>query len=154
MKRRVGLEGDDFYVRVVLFEAPRGADEGAARPQARDEVRDLAVGLLPDLRPRALIMRPWVGGVLVLVGVEVLRRVLGVEPPRLPDGPVGAFARIGQDDLDAVGAQDLLPLLARVLGHAQLDLVAQSGPDPTVGDPRVPACGVEDYLPRREGVGL
>src|SRR5215216_3280598 len=37
---RVRLEGDDLYLGVVLLEALRRADEGAARAKASDEVRD------------------------------------------------------------------------------------------------------------------
>src|SRR5215213_8600107 len=38
----VGLEGDDLYGWVVLLEPRRRPDEGAARAQPGDEVRDLA----------------------------------------------------------------------------------------------------------------
>src|SRR5215210_5498234 len=100
---RVRLEGDDLYLGVVLLEARRRADEGTARAQARYEVRDLAACLLPDLRRRRIVVRARVGRVGVLVRVEVSLRVLGVEPPRLPDGPVRAFAGIRQDELHAVG---------------------------------------------------
>src|SRR5918997_91929 len=147
VERRVGLEGDDLNFRVVLLEARARPDEGAARAETSDEVRDLTFGLLPDLGRRGLVVRARVGRVLVLVGVEVPLGVLGVQAPRLPDGAVGALAGVGEHDLYTVGAQYLLALLAGVLGHAQLDLVTQGRPDPGVGDPRVTARGVEDGLP-------
>src|SRR5918998_1642688 len=151
VKRRFRLERDDLYPRVVLLETLRGPDEGTAGAEARDEVRDLTVRLLPDLRPRRLVVRTGIRRVGILVRIEVLLRLLGVEPPGLPDGPVGALARVGQNEIHPVGAQDLLALLARVPGHAQPDLVAQGGPDPGVGDPRVPARRIQDGLLRRQG---
>src|SRR5918999_5501496 len=81
VKRRFRLERDDLYLGVVLLEALRGPDEGAARAEASDEVRDLTVRLLPDLRPRRLVVRTGIRRVGILVGVEVLLRLLGVEPP-------------------------------------------------------------------------
>ena len=111
-------------------------------------------GLLPDLRRRGLVVRARVGRVGVLVRVEVPLRVLRVEPPRLPDGPVRALARVGQHEIHAVGAQDLLPLLAGVLRHAKLYLVAERGPDPGVRYPRVPARRIQDGLLGRKGARL
>src|ERR687893_2265157 len=154
VERRVGLEGDDLNFRVVLLEARARPDEGAARAETSDEVRDLTFGLLPDLGRRGLVVRARVGRVLVLVGVEVPLGVLGVQAPRLPDGAVGALAGVGEHHLDAVGAQYLLALLAGVLGHAQLDLVAQRSPNPGVGDPRVAARGIDDGFFGREQPAL
>src|SRR5918997_734457 len=118
VESRVGFEGDGLYCWVVLLETRRRTDEGAARAEPGDEVRDLAVRLLPDLRRRRFIMRARVGGVGVLVRIEVAFGVLCVEPPRLTDGPVRAVVRIGKDEVDAVGAQDLLPLFTGILRHA------------------------------------
>src|SRR5919107_3523686 len=101
---RVGFEGDGLYCWVVLLETRRRTDEGAARAEPGDEVRDLAVRLLPDLRRRRFIVRARVGGVGVLVRIEVAFGVLCVEPPRLTDGPVRAVVRVGKDEVDAVGA--------------------------------------------------
>src|SRR5918997_6915277 len=154
VERRVGLEGDDLDFRVVLLKACAGPDEGAARAETSNEVCDIAIGLLPDLGRRRLVVRARVGRVFVLVGIEVLLGVLGVQTPRLPDSPVRALARVGEYDLNTVGAQYLLALLAGVLGHAQLDLVPQGRPDPGVGYPRVTACGVEDGLAGRERPAL
>ena len=151
---RVGLEGDDLYLRVVLLEAGRRTDEGAARAKPGDEVRDLAVRLLPDLGRRRFVVRARVGRVGVLVRIEVAFGVLGVEPPRLTDGPVRALARVGQNEVHAVGAQDLLPLLAGVLRHAQLYPVAERGTDPGVRYPRVSARRVEDGLLGRQRARL
>src|SRR5829696_391033 len=124
VERRVGLEGDDLYPRVVLLEARGRPDEGAASPQTRDEVCHLAAGLFPDLRPRRLVVRPRVGRVGVLVRVEVPLGVFGDELPGFPDRTIRTLARVREHDIDAVRIEDLLPLLAGVLRHAQLHLVA------------------------------
>src|ERR687895_614579 len=104
VESRVGFEGNGLYCWVVLLETRRRTDEGAARAEPGDEVRDLAVRLLPDLRRRRFVVRARVGGVGVLVRIEVAFGVLCVEPPRLTDGPVRAVVRVGKDEVDAVGA--------------------------------------------------
>src|SRR5829696_5306099 len=147
---RVGFEGDSLNYRVVLLETGRRTNEGAARAKPGDEVRELAVRLLPDLRRRRFVVRARVGGVGVLVRIEVAFGVLSVEPPRLTNGPIRALVRVGQDEVDAVGTQDLLPLLAGVLRHTELHPVAERGPDPSVRYPRVSARRVEDCLLRRQ----
>src|SRR5215212_9844086 len=147
---RVGFEGDSLNCRVVLLETGRRTDEGAARAKPGDEVRELAVRLLPDLRRRRFVVRARVGGVGVLVRIKVAFGVLGVEPPRLTNGPIRALVRVGQDEVNAVGTQDLLPLLAGVLRHTELHPVAERGPDPSVRYPRVSARRVEDSLLRRQ----
>src|SRR5919112_955364 len=52
VESRVGFEGDGLYDRVVLLETCRRTDEGAARAKPCNEMCDLAVRLLPDLRRR------------------------------------------------------------------------------------------------------
>src|SRR5918993_715361 len=154
VESRVGFEGDGLYLRVVLLETRRRADEGAARAEPCDEVCDLAVRLLPDLGRRRLVVRARVGRVGVLVRIEVEFRTLSVEPPRLTDGPVRALVGVGQHKVHAVGAQDLLPLLAGVLRHTELHPVAERGPDPGVRYPRVSARRVEDSLLGRQRARL
>src|SRR5215218_4821763 len=90
-----------------------------------------SVRLLPDLRRRRFVVRARVGRVGVLVRIEVAFGVCGVEPPRLTDGPVRALVRIGQHEVDAVGAQDLLSLLAGILRHTEFHPVAERGADPS-----------------------
>src|SRR5215212_4903709 len=151
---RIGFEGDGLHPRVVLLETRRRTDEGSARAKPGDEVRDLAVRLLPDLRRRRFVVRARIGRVGVLVRIEVAFGILGVEPPRLTNGPIRAVVRVGQDEVDAVGAQDLLSLLAGVLRHAEFHPVAERGADPSVRYPRVSARRVEDGLLRRQRARL
>src|SRR5918997_2901726 len=151
---RVRFEGDDLYLGVVLFETGRRTDEGTARAEPCDEVCHLAVRLLPDLGRRRFVVRARVGGVGVLVRIEVALGVLGVELPRLTDGPVRALVRVGQNKVHAVGAQDLLPLFTGILRHAELHLVAERGADPGVRYPRVSARRIEDSLLWRQRARL
>src|SRR5215204_4160267 len=151
---RIGFERDGLYPRVVLLETLRRADEGAASAEPGDEVRDLAVGLLPDLGRRRLVVRVGVGRVGVLVGIEVALGGLGVEPPRLTDGPVRAVTRVGQDEVHSVGAQDLLALLTGVPRHTESYPVAERGPDPSIRYPRVPARRIEYGLLGRQRARL
>src|SRR5215218_6003404 len=151
---RVGFEGDGLYGRVVLLETRRRTDEGAARAKPCNEVCDLAVRLLPDLGRRRLVVRARIGRIGVLVRIEVAFWILGVEPPRLTDGPVRTLVRIGQHEVDAVGAQDLLSLLAGILRHTKFHLVAERGADPSVRYPRVSARRVENSLLRPQRARL
>ena len=88
--------------RDELTQPAAGADERAARAEARDEVRHATARLLENLGPVVVEVRAPVGVVAVLVRVEVATRIGGVDPPRLVDGAVAAFHRIGEDDLGAV----------------------------------------------------
>src|SRR5215210_2782561 len=151
---RVGFEGDSLNCRVVLLETRRRTDEGAARAKPCNEVCDLAVRLLPDLRRRRFVVRARIGRVGVLVRIEVAFGVFGVEPPRLTDGPVRALVRVGQHEVDAVGPQDLLSLLAGILRHTEFHPVAERGAEPGVRYPRVSARRVEDSLLRRQRAPL
>src|SRR5918999_2561044 len=151
---RVGFEGDGLYRRVVFLETGRRTDEGAARAEPCDEVCDLTVRLLPDLGRRRFVVRARVGGVGVLVRIEVAPGILGVKPPRLTDGPVRALVGVGQNKVHAVGAQDLFSLLAGVPRHAELHPVAERGPDPGVRYPRVSARRVQDGLLGRQRARL
>ena len=114
---------------------------------------DAALSLTNDLRSGGLKVRLPVGGVVVLVGVEIGLRMRGVKLSNLAESPVGALARIGQHQLGAQRPEDELALLAGVGGQAELYLVASGGADHGVADARVPAGRVEDGLPRGESAG-
>ena len=102
MERPLGLDGDAANRRVPPLEKARHADERPRGAESRDEVRESAARLGPDLRARRLEVRPPVGGIGVLVRVEVLRPRAPSGATRLPDRAVGALERVGQDELRAV----------------------------------------------------
>ena len=82
--------------------------------------------------------------VVVLVRVEVAIGFLSLEPSRLADRAVGAFERVGQEQLGAERFQDELALRARIRGHAQLDLVSARRANHRVRDTRIAGCRVEN----------
>ena len=70
--QRVGrLDRDATDGARVLLQPPRGAHHRAARAEARDEVRDAVADRVEDLAPGAVVVRARVGGVRVLVGIEI-----------------------------------------------------------------------------------
>ena len=105
--------------RVARLQETGRAGDGATGADARDEVGDPPVGLLPQLRAG----RPLVGGrvlrVPVLVGLERARDVTG-EPGGDRVVALGRFRRdVGraQHDLGAVRPQELLLLGRLLVGH-------------------------------------
>src|SRR5215510_12571235 len=66
------LAPDDLDPRVLLLQEAARAHDRASRPHARDEVRDAAFGVAPDLRPSALVVRARVVGIGELVEHDAL----------------------------------------------------------------------------------
>src|SRR2546423_1019986 len=104
--RVVGLHRDD--ANTFRTKRPRNADDGPGGPDARDEVSDASAGLLPDLDPRAELVRKRVRRVRVLIDVDVAVRVRRGTSLGFADGPVGAIERIGEDEVRAKSACDAL----------------------------------------------
>jgi hypothetical protein len=65
------LDRDDSHRGVLLLEEFGRPDDGPARTQPGEEMRDLSRGLIPDLGPRGLVVSPDIVLVLVLVGHHV-----------------------------------------------------------------------------------
>ena len=75
-------------------------------PMAGDEVRDACPRSARQISgPGRLVVGQRVGRVVVLIGLEVLLRVLGEDLAAEPDGAVGALERVAEDDLGAEGAR-------------------------------------------------
>ena len=122
----LGVGADDLDLRVALLQVAPGARDRAAGADGDDECVDLAVRLLPDLRPRRLVVGLRVGHVRVLVGLEAAGDLL-----REPVGDaVVALRRVVLDrgrrdhDLGAVGPQHRDLLLAHLVGHDEDAAVA------------------------------
>src|SRR5262245_34248432 len=146
MKGRRRLKRDQLDRRVELLQPSRGPDEGAARPQSGDEVRQRAGRLLDDLRSSRVVMGAPVPVVVVLVRIEVLVRTFRVEAPRFANGPIGTLERARQNELGPKGAEDELTLMTGVLGNAQLDLVTLGRADHGVRDAGISGCRIQDRL--------
>src|SRR5438046_674255 len=81
---------------------------GAAGAQPRHEMRDLVLGLLPDLRRGAQVMRARVRRIAVLIDVEIAAGLLIHQAAQVANRPVAALERVGVDQLRAVGLDDAL----------------------------------------------
>jgi len=146
----VGLDADDPDGGVVLLEAHRAAHGRARRAQGGHEHRDLALGLLPDLHGRAVVVGGEIVGVVELVDQEVLAGVGAHQLVGLLDGAVGAQGGGGEAELRAEGLEDLLAFLAGRLGEGEAQPVALGGGHQGEPDPRVAARRLEDDLVARQ----
>src|SRR5205823_6969143 len=63
------INSDDFDVWILLFEVSTDPGDCAAGPHAHHEMRDPALGVFPDLRPRDSVMDLRVGRIRILVGM-------------------------------------------------------------------------------------
>ena len=153
VERPVRLHRDQLHRGLLLLQPPAGAHERAARAEAGDEVRDAPAGLGQDLDGGRVVVRPPVGLVAVLVGVEVALGLEREQPPRLADGAVRSFERVGPDDVGAVDVEQPLALARDVRRHAQLDRVAQGGAQHRQRDAGVAGRGVEQRLAGHQRAG-
>ena len=122
----LGVGADHPERRVLGLQVAGDAADRAAGADRRDEVRDAAVGLRPDLGAGRALVRLGVGRVPVLVGLERAGDVAR-QPGR---DRVVALGRLGgdvggaQDDLGAVRAQQRLLLRRLLVGHDEDAAVA------------------------------
>ena len=134
---RVGA--DDPQRRVLRLEVAGDAGDRAAGADRRDEVRDPALGLRPDLGAGRPLVGVGVRLVPVLVGLERARDVAG-EPRRdrvVALGRLGGDVGRAQDDLGAVRAQQRLLLRRLLVRHDEDAAVALER-----GRDREPVAGV------------
>src|SRR5713226_10702314 len=114
VERGVGLQADAANRRVELFQAARYADKRSAGAQAGDKMGDAPAGLLPDFVGGGLVVRAPVCRIGVLVGIEILSGLAGVDFARAADGAVRTLVRRGNHQLDAVRLKDPLAFLRGV----------------------------------------
>ena len=143
------LDGDDMHARILLLEITADTRQRAARADARDERRDLAVRVLPDFRARRRLMRRRVRLVRELRGDERMRRRLR-ELLRLCDGALHALAAIREDDLRTVGLEQIAALDAHRLRHREDGAVAAGRRDRGEADARVARRRLDDDAARLE----
>ena len=77
--RSVRVDAPHLDLRVALFQIAPHPGHRPAGADADDEVIDLPLGLLPDFRPRLLVVRLRVRQVVVLVGLPRVRH-FALEP--------------------------------------------------------------------------
>ena len=124
------IDADDLHAGHLLAQELAGAAERAAGAHAGAEDVELAAGLLPDLRPAREVVSLGVGGVVVLVRVEAVRRLAR---DALRDLVVAARVvrldgRGADDDARAEGAQVRDLLLAHLVGHDEDAACSRAAP--------------------------
>ena len=102
--------------------------------------------LAQDLHRSALVVREGVGGIRVLVWIEVGLWIPGDQLANEVDGAVGAFSRIAVNNLGAVSRDERLALRAHVARHDQLDRIAFGRPDHRVCDAGIAGGRVDERL--------
>ena len=148
MEGIVRLHRDDAHT----FGPQRGrdADDRAGGSNASDEVRDAAARLIPDLRTGPQLVRERIGGIRVLIEIDVAIGLAPRAPLRLADRTVCPFERIGEHERSAKCADDLLALLRHLVGHAELERVPADRADHRQSDAGIPACRIERRFPPKE----
>jgi len=96
VERAVRLDRDDPHPADFLAQPATHPHQGAGRAEARDEVGDAPAGLIQDLEAGRPVVGLPVGGIGILVGIEVTIPSLGGDPARLEDGPVRSGQRVGE----------------------------------------------------------
>ena len=156
MEGGIGLHGDDANAGVLLLQISGDAGEGAGRAQTSDKMRNLAPGLLKDLWSGCLVMRSPVGGIVVLVGVEVSLGLLAGKISGNADCSIRTFERVGEDQLGAKKTQDFNALWAGVGWQSECDPNTPGCTKGRISDAhiaggRVPASVFHGIMNRRQG---
>ncbi|GHO55476.1 hypothetical protein KSB_39510 [Ktedonobacter robiniae] len=120
------VRANDFDLWILLFEIAAGPRNSSTCADARDESRDLARRIAPNLWARRAIVRRWIGRVRILVGTARARNLL-----RQAIGDIfvvlwrvmGNAAR-ADHNLRAIRAQQASLLLAGLVGHDEDAVIA------------------------------
>src|SRR5512138_1815310 len=86
---------------VVFPQPPPGANKRATCAEGRDEMCHLTAGLRPDLCAGGLVVCLNIRWVVVLIRVKKPLRLFGDQRANRPNGQVGSFKRIGENQLRA-----------------------------------------------------
>src|SRR5262249_806140 len=117
VKRRVWLQRNALNFWVQLFQAATRANERSTGTQRGYKRRNTMLALLPNFVCCSVIVSAPIGVVRVLVYVHIALEVSGGELLCLTYGAIRSFARIGVNDVSAVGVQDPLTLFGDVRRH-------------------------------------
>ena len=122
----------------------RDSGDGAAGADARDQDVDLAIGVVPNLRPGGLEVNLGIGRIVELLRDEAIGR-LGQDFLRLGDCALHALGAGSQDEFRSEGAQQNAALGAHGLRHHDDQLVAFHRRDEGQPDAGVAAGGLDQH---------
>ena len=128
------------------MEVAAGAGDRAAGARPHDDVRDPAVGVVPDLRPGGPVVRFGPGLVGELVGLERAGPFGGdaIGHPVVGLGGVGGDVGLGDDDLGAVGREHVPLALAHLIGGDEHGVVTADRRDHRQAHPGVAGGRLHD----------
>ena len=146
-RKDIGNHAGDVQVGIRFAQPVAGAGNGSAGAHSGDEGVGRASGRLADLRQQlgagAVIVRPPVLVVGILVAVPVALGLFGGQPLRFAQRVVVAFDGVGEDQFRTVRPDPLQALAAGIAGHDQRDGNVERGAQHGVGDARVARGGVQ-----------
>ena len=125
-RRGLRLDGDNLHPRFFGFQHFAHAGDGAASAHARDKNIHLAIGVGPDFFGGGGAVNGRVGRVFKLLRNQIARVGFG-QCLGLGDGAAHALGARRQDQLGAVGAQQLATLAAHGFRHHDGAAVAARG---------------------------
>ena len=148
LRSLLGLRADDGDRGVLLLEVARHAHDRAGRAHRRYEVRDPALRVAPDFRPRAAIVRQRIVGIRELIEDDALAGCTHL---------VGEIARAlhaaalrHQHEFGAVRAHRLPALERLVVRHDENQPVAAHGGHHREGDAGVARCCLDQGVTRAD----
>ena len=142
----IRLNSDDPDIRLEFFEPAAHAHQRAGRAHGRDKMRDPAFGLLPDFESRTVVVGKRIGGIVVLVGDEILSGIPALQAINGFNRAIRAEMRRSPEKIGSQGGQDLAALLAHGLAHGKEDFVAFNRTHKSEPDARVAAGRLEDHF--------
>ena len=152
-----GLRFDDLNGRVLFLQPHADAHQRPGCAERRDEMRQRAVGLLPDLFRRRAVVRQLVVDIHELVRVEIFVRLFCNHRRSFADGAVGAFGGGRQHDFAAESLDHPAAFNRNGFAHHDDDVIAFDRSDHGQTDAGVAAGGFDDGFARRQaavGLGL
>ncbi len=144
VKAGIGLHTDAADFGVKFAKAARDAHECAARAESGNKMRDFAAGLLPDFRAGAVVMSRGIGGIAVLIGIEVTVAVGFVDFAHTANRAVGGFVAWRVNNVHAVGIQNVLSFRRGTRWQAELYFVTEGRADHRVSNAGVAAGGIKN----------
>ena len=102
------------------------------------------IGLIPNFVRGAVIVGQPVGGIAVLIGIEIFIGIGGDHLLHATDGAIGGFVAGGHDQFRPISGKHALAFVGSAVGEAEGDRITEGCANHGVGDAGVAAGGVDD----------